>query len=220
MLHWQEKEKPVLRQTVKAGVIPRLGRIRCPRRKRMGRESRAVPHPHCSREPTTPAVYTFIVCNENHDVCAAVLIVPFRFLCHCGKQQLWSSVLEGANGPGGGLKRQPKGSPDQELGGGWRGCWNLRKGRFNAPSFMATEHLLGACGIPSTPSLSTAPPCRPPYQPPSGFLSASKTDPLCMHHLVHLPLPLHSLPIRLCAKAFLYCHCPPCPCCPHPLLCL
>lgn len=46
------------------------------------------PTPTAAREPTTPAVYTFIVCNENHDVCAAVLIVPFRFLCHCGKQQL------------------------------------------------------------------------------------------------------------------------------------
>lgn len=57
-------------------------------------------------------------------------------------------------------------------------------------------------------------PPPPPYQLPSGFLSASKTDPLCMHHLVHLPFPLHSLPICLCAKAFLYCHCSLCPCCP------
>lgn len=62
-------------------------------------------------------------------------------------------------------------------------------------------------------------PRRPLYQPPSGFLSASKTDPLCMHHLVHLPFPFRSLPICLCAKAFLSCHCSLCPCCPHPLLC-
>ena len=52
----------------------------------------------------------------------AVLIVPLRFLCHCGKWQLCSPALEGANGPGGGQHRAritqkvARGGPAQELG--------------------------------------------------------------------------------------------------------
>lgn len=37
------------------------------------------------------------------------------------------SALEGANGPRGGLKRQPKGSPDQELG--VQGLLELKRGK-------------------------------------------------------------------------------------------
>lgn len=63
-------------------------------------------------------------------VCA-VLIVPLRFLCHCGKQQLCLPALEGANGPGGGGRRRA-GRAHEAAGGVQLGGWGHEAGSTGA----------------------------------------------------------------------------------------
>lgn len=186
----------------------------------MGRETGAVPHPHCSlRSPDTPAVHTFIVCNENHDVCVAVLIVPLDFYVIVESSNYSRLLWREPMAPREDLKGSPRGL--RIWSWGVEGLLEPEKGEvqctlpygygaFIRCLWYAKYSVIVAAPAPSLPVAS----CLHLKQIHSaGTIWFTSHSPF-----IHCPFP--DLPICLCAKAFLYCHRSLCPCCSHPLPCL
>lgn len=111
MLHLEGKERETISPMgFREGRHP-PERRRCPGRGITGREAvAACPAPTAASRAAATLLFTLLsFAMKDDDVCVcAVLIVPLRFLCHCGKRQLCSPALEGANGPGGGRRRARK----------------------------------------------------------------------------------------------------------------